>query len=418
MKALTVLGIVWTPLFLSMATSVKAGVSGESETRFQIDNDRFGETETSIEQWTSVYYKDNGGDLRMAVQFAVEVGEQQTSEQLYQCYLRSGGRDQQPELTLGRFALADTAGFNSLDGFSIRQKLVPLTWSVYSGRPQKLDGYVDESADLLLGVTTRYDLTQFAAIDSFHRLALNLGLEKTWSHTSELILHGGLNGERPGADEASVLRDFQLAVDIDLGEELLRRAIFDTHFDLKQQGHLRVGYHFYQPDDELESFRERYHGIYNDERQSVARGVWYLPPTGALETRLELSGNRHEQGNGGLGMAAEFIYTTATGPIFEFRSDFLDIDDDQVVSNYFRHRQPITSLTLFQTEAVYQTKETRLSGRNRLFGLAFTFSQRLQKQFFLNFSGEWLDHSDREGEYRLAMSIRYDFYQTNTGELP
>jgi hypothetical protein len=418
MNALTVLGIVWTLLLFLMVTSVRAGVSGESETRFQIDNDRFGETEASIEQWTSLYYKDIGGDLRMAVQFAVEAGEQQTSEQLYQCFLRSGGSDHQPELTLGRFALADTGGFNTLDGFSIRQQFAPITWGVYSGKPQKLDGYVDEAAELLLGVTTRYDLTQFTASDRFHRLALNLGLEKVWRNTSELILHSGLNGERPGTDETSLLRDFQLAVDIDLGEALLRRAVLDTHFDLKQQGQVRVGYHFYQPDDDLESFRDRFHGIYNDERQSVTRGVWYLPSTSALETRLELSGNRHQQGNGGLGMAAEFIYTTATGPILEFRSDFLDIDDDRVVSNYFRYRQPITSLTLFQTEAVYQTKETRLSGDNHLFGLAFSFSQRLRKQFFLNLSGEWLDHSERADEYRLAMSIRYDFYQTNTGELP
>jgi hypothetical protein len=418
MKDLAVFGIVWKLLIFLLATSVKAGISGDTETRFQIDNDRYGETQTTVEQWTSIYYKDNGGDLSMAIQFAVEAGERETNKQLYQCFLRSGGGIRQPELTIGRFALADTGGFNTLDGFSIRQQLTPLTWNIYSGKPQKLDGYVDGGGDLLLGLSTLYDLTQFSAIDNFHRLAFNFGLEKVWSNTSELVLHSGLNGERLSSDDESILRDFQLALAINLEEQTLRRAIFDTHFDLKQQGQLRVGYHFYQPDDELETFRDRYHGVYNEERQSQARGVWYLPSNGALETRFELSGNRHEQGNGGMGMAAEFIYTSETGPVFEFRSDILDIDDDRVFSQYFRYHQPITSLTLFQTEGVYQTKQTRLSGRNHLFGYSFSFSQRLLKQLFLNLSGEWLDHSDREDEYRLAMSIRYDFYQTNTGELP
>jgi hypothetical protein len=418
MKHLAVFAIVGKFLLFSMINPVTAGVSGETEIRFQSDNDRYGETETTLEQWTSIYYKDHGGDLRMAIQFAVEAGEQQTSEQLYQCFLRSGGGIQQPELTIGRFTLADNSGFNTLDGFSIQQQLVPMAWKIYSGKPRHLDGYQDDTAELLLGFNTRYDVTEFATDDSFNKLTFNLGLEKVWSNTAGMILHAGLSGERPGSDGAASLRDFQLAVDLNLEERSLRRAIVDTHFDFKQQGQARVGYHYFQPDEDLDTFRDRYHGIYNDERQSIAKGVWYLPSTGALETRFEVSGNRHEQGNGGLGMAVEFIYTTSYGSYLEVRSDYLETDDDWVISNYLRHRQPLSSLSLLQTEAVYQTKETGLSGRNHLVGLSLSLTRRLLKQLFLNLDGEWLDHSDREDEYRLAMSLRYDFYQTDTGELP
>jgi ribosome-associated toxin RatA of RatAB toxin-antitoxin module len=78
----------------------------------------------------------------------------------------------------------------------------------------------------------------------------------------------------------------------------------------------------------------------------------------------------------------------------------------------------LSSLTLLQTEAVYQTKETGLSGRNHLTGFSVSLTRRLLKQLFLNLGGEWLVHTDREDEYRLAMSLRYDFYQIDTGELP
>jgi hypothetical protein len=418
MKGSVFIAFICTLLLISVSSSVLAGISGNSETRLQIDNSHYGETQTSIEQWTSLYYKEHGGDLQMAVQFAVEVAEEEASEQLYQCFIRSGEGGDQPALTIGRFEMSDISGFNTLDGFSLQQRLAPFTWKIYSGKPRHFDGYEDEAAGLLLGLSTQIDLTSFADIKEFNKLIFNLGLERIWRNTGEMMLRGGVSGERRSSDEESQLRDFQLAVDVNLQEQSLRRALFDTHFDLKKLGHVRVGYHYYLPDDDLETFRDRFHGIYNMQRQSIFKGVWYLPATGPLETRFEISGNRHEQGSGGIGMAAELIYSTSYGATLEGRSDYLDIDDDWAFSNYLRYRQPINSLSILQAETVYQTKKTLLSGRNYLTGFSLLLSRRLKKQLFLNLSGEWLDHSDREDEYRFGMSLRYSFYQTNIGELP
>jgi hypothetical protein len=418
MKGSAFIAILCTLLLFSVSRSVMAGVSGNSETRFQVDNSRYGEAETSIEQWTSLYYKENDGDLLFAVQFAVEGAEEETSDQLFQCFIRTDEGGDQPALTIGRFEMSDISGFNTLDGFSIRQHIAPFTWKIYSGKPRHMDGYEEEKADLLLGLAAQYDLTSSTYLKQFKKLIFNLGLERVWRSTGAMTLRGGLSGERHSSDDGIQLNDFQLAVDISLDEQSLRRALFSTHFDLQHQGEVRIGYHYYLPDEDLETFRDRFHGIYNMQRQSILKGVWYLPQTGPLETRFEISGNRHEQGNGGIGMAIELIYPMLYGSTIEGRSDYLEIDDDRAVSAYLRYRQPVSSLSILQTEGVYQTKKTRLSGRNRLTGLSLSLSRKLMKQLFLNVSGEWLDHSDREDEYRLAMTLRYDFYQTNAGELP
>jgi hypothetical protein len=418
MKGSFIITILSSLLLFPVSRPVMAGISGSSETRFQVDNSRYGETQTAIEQWTSLYYKAHGGDPHLAIQFAVQGTDEQISEQLYQCFIRSGEGGEQPVLTIGRFEMSNATGFNTLDGFSVQQRLAPFSWKIYSGKPRHVDGYETERADLLLGLGTQYDLASSTHVDQFSKLMLNLGLERIWNNTGEVILHAGLSGERLSADDGAQLRDFQLALDISLDDRSLRRALFDTHFDLRHQGQVRVGYHYYLPDEDLVTFRDRFHGIYNMQRQSILKGVWYLPQAGPLESRFEISGNRHEQGNGGIGMALELIYSTRYGSSIEARSDYLEIDDDRAISAYLRYRQPVSSLSILQAEGVYQTKKTRLSGRNRLTGLSLSLSRKWMKRLFLNLSGEWLDHSDREDEYRLGISLRYDFFQTNTGELP
>jgi hypothetical protein len=418
MKGSAFFSILCPLLHFLVSTSVLAGVSGNSETRFLVDNSQFGEAQTSIEQWTSINYKEIGGDLFFTAQFAVEAGEESTNQQLYQCFLRSGEGGDQPELTIGRFAMSNVSGFNALDGFSVRQQLTPLNWQIYAGKPRHMDGYEEETADLLLGFATQHDLAAYSDLKQFNKLLFNLGLEKVWSNEGGLILRGGLSGERHNSEDGIQLSDFQLAVDLSLDDKSLRRAFFDTHIDLHQQGQVRVGYHYYQPDEDLETFRDRFHGIYNMQRQSLLKGVWYVPTTGPVETRFEISGNRHEQGSGGMGLALEMIYPTQHGSSIEGRSDYLEIDDDRAIALYFRYRQPVSSFSILQVEGVYQTKQTLLSGRNRLTGFSLSHFKRLRKQLFLDLSGEWLDHSDRDDEYRLGMTLRYDFYQTNTGELP
>jgi hypothetical protein len=119
-----------------------------------------------------------------------------------------------------------------------------------------------------------------------------------------------------------------------------------------------------------------------------------------------------------LGLATELVYHTHYGPIWDGRVDYLETDDDYATSIYLRYRQPITSMSTLKLEGVYQKKQTQLSGENNLKGLSFSIAQRFFSQFKLDLSGEWLDHSERDDEYRLGLSIRYDFYQTNVGELP
>lgn len=418
MNRSTVWAIVCNALLIPIASTVKAGVSGDTEVRLQLDNTHFGETETSLETWNTLYYKDLSSDLEMGVQFAVEADEDRATGNIYQCFIHSDGGGEMPDITIGRFENIDSSGFNTLDGVSISQRLSPLSWKLYSGKPRRFEAYLGDDAELIMGLSSDYDLLSLAQTKQFKKLNINLGLERRWTQTQQLNLHLSLMGERPEFDEGTQLSDFHLAADIRLDNQTLQRIVADTHYDLKTQGTLRLDYRYYRPAEEPETFRDRYHGFYSMDRQSIFKGVWYFPKRGGLETNFELNGSRQEQGNGGLGLATELLYQSRNGPVWDGRVDYLETDDDYATSIYLRYRQPITSMSTVALESVYQKKQTQLSGENNLKGLSFSIAQRIFSQLKLDLSGEWLDHSQRDDEYRLGLSIRYDFYQTNVGELP
>jgi hypothetical protein len=418
MKATTITAIVCELLLLSMTRSVLAGVSGDTETRILADKSRFGDALTSIEQWTSLVYQEIGGDLRMGLQFAVEADEDESAGQIYQSYIQGGDAVEQVQYTIGRFESVDLNGFYTLDGFSLAKTFATSHWRFYAGRPRHLEAYVQEDADFLFGLDGHFDLIPEVESERFKKLIFNLGMERRVGESNPSLLHAGLTGEQVDFEQGPQLGDFQFAADIDLNDLSLSRVVMDTRFDLKSYGGLRLGYHHYVPDPERDTFRDRYHGVYNDTRHSVLRGVWYLPKMANLESRVEVSGNSQDHGHGGHGVAAEVMYTTGYGPIVDARVDYLEMADDQVISTYLRYRHPITAFSKLELEGVLQKKETLLSGDNHLEGFSVSYSQRFLKQFTFAVSGEWLDHSDREDEYRAAVSLRYSFYQVNTGELP
>jgi hypothetical protein len=418
MNRSAICAIVSHLLFIPLAASVKAGVSGDTELRLQVDNTHFGETETSIEQWTDLYYTDQSSGLDLGLQFAIEVGEPDDTGQIYQCFIRSDGDGVAPDITIGRFENIDSSGFSSLDGVSFDQQLDKLGWRLYAGKPRRLEAYWEEDADLVLGLFSDLNLLSFYQADRFNRLFLNLGIERRWSNTRQSNLHLGLSGERPEVDAGPQFKDFNLSADWDLDDQNLHRMVLDTHYDLKAQGFLRLGYRYFRPDEEPETFRDRYHGFFSMERQSLLKGVWQLPKYRTLQTNFELNGSRQEQGNGGLGLASELIYATGFGAVWDTRLDYLQSDDDYAFSGYLRYKQPIDSSSRIELESVYQKKFTQLSGDNHLLGLSCSYSQRIKSAWRVDLSGEWLDHSERDDEYRLALSVRYEFYQTNVGELP
>ncbi|MCG8486070.1 MAG: hypothetical protein MI756_01225 [Chromatiales bacterium] len=405
-------------LLLPIAVTVEAGVSGDTELRLQVDNSHFGETESSFELWNDLYYTDRSNGLDMGFQFAIEAGEPSDSARLYQCFIRSNGDGVAPDITIGRFEHIDSSGFSNLDGISFDQQFDHIGWRLYAGKPRRFEAYWQEDADLIIGLFSDLNLLSLYETDRFNRLLLNLGLEQRWSRTRQRNLHLALSGERPEVEEGPQFKDFNLAADLDLDGQNLHRMVLDAHYDLKAQGHLRLGYRYYRPDEEPETFRDRYHGFFSMDRQSILKGVWQLPKYKRLQTNFEFNGSRQDQGNGGLGLASELIYATGFGTVWDGRVDYLESDDDYAFSGYLRYKQPINASAIVELESVYQKKSTQLSGDNHLRGFSCSYSQRIKSAWRVDLSGEWLDHSVRDEEYRLALSFRYEFYQTNVGELP
>jgi hypothetical protein len=354
----------------------------------------------------------------MGLQFAVEADEDENTGQLYQSYVQGGDAVDQVQYTFGRFEWIDLNGFYTLDGFSLTKAFSASRWRFYAGRPTHLEAYNRQSADFLIGLDGHFDLIPESNSERFKKLIFNLGFERRVGDSNPSLLHAGLTGEQIDFEQGPQLGDFQFGVDIDLSGLSLSRVVMDTRFDLKAYGGLRLGYHHYVPDPERDTFRDRYHGVYNDSRHSVMRGVWYLPKMASFESSVEVSGNSQDHGHGGQGLAAETVYATGYGPIVDARVDYLEMADDQVASAYLRYRHPISAFSKLEIEGVLQKKETLLSGTNHLKGFSVMYSRRLLKQFTLAVSGEWLDHSDRDDEYRAGVSLRYAFYQVNTGELP
>ncbi|MEJ2609295.1 MAG: hypothetical protein P8179_04205 [Candidatus Thiodiazotropha sp.] len=395
-----------------------AGISGSSETRLQVDSSRYENSDNYLEQWTALYYRDLASDLRMGTQFELDANEEGVTGRLYQLYLKSGDHSDRPELTIGRFETIDNSGFQTLDGFSVINRSSPVAWKVYAGKPRRFEDLYSSDAETMVGLGGVYDLQPAIKSEQFEKLLFNIGLDHRWSSSKQTNFHGSISGLLQQVEERTQLSDFYLAADVNLDTRTYQRVVIDTHFNLARQGSVRIGYRYYQPDEEPETFRDMYHGFYSMQRQSLWKGVWQLPKWKDLQTYLEMNRSHLEFGSNGAGVAAEMVYAMRKGNIVDLRLDYVELEEEYATSLYLRSRQPISSTLKFVAESVFQSKHTQLSGDNHLIGLSLSVAKMLMKQTTLDLSGEWLGHSDRDNEYRLSVSFRYDFYQTNTGELP
>jgi hypothetical protein len=401
-----------------LSESLFAGLSGSAELRWQTDSSRFQNTEHTLEQWTAINYQDLASGFSSNLQFSLKVDEGTTQGRLYQCYLRSGDGEVRPELTLGRFETVNSDGYQTLDGFTWRQRHDAFGWRVMAGKLKRFEDYAIDATDLMLGVSGDYDLLGVFAMPAFERVRLDLGLEHLRGTSPQTRLHGGVSGLFKENQTRFFLSEFHLAGDVNTDDGTWHRISADSRFDLHRLGVLGLRYAYYDPDDELETFRERFHGFYSLERQSVARGLWQLPEMSGLRLQFELSGNRPDAGAEGMGWAAEANYPLPGSHRLDARLDYLKVDKEHAVSLYLRDRAPLSSRMEMAVEGVYQTKQTGLSGDNHLWGVSLEASRMIFKQARLCLSGEWLDHSARDDEYRLGLVLRYDFYQIDTGELP
>ncbi len=402
----------------AVCESAQAGWSGSTEFRWRLDSSRFEQTERALEQWTGLNYLDLSSGLASGVQFSLEGDGDDWRGRLYQAYLRSGDGYERPELTVGRFEAVDSSGYQTLDGVALRQRFDAFDFNLRAGKPRRFEAYESDASDLLLSASGDYDLLALWPLPSFERISLNLGMERQWSASLQTRLLGGLSGVFREREQPFSPRDFHLAFVRDVDDERWYRLIADGRFGLGTMGMLRLGYAYYDPDEAFETFRDRYHGFYSLERQTVTRAIWQLPAVGGVNTQLEFYASRPEAGAQGWGWSVEMDTLVGRSHRLDTRIDATEADEDHAYAVYVRDRLPLSPLMEMSAEGVYQTKQTGLSGENHLWGVSLSASRLIFKQTRLCLRGEWLDHSVREREYRLDLALHYDFYQIDTGELP
>jgi len=412
MSCFRAIGIMSGGFLLCTLSPAWAGYSGFMETTLQMDNFLFNNNRSYLEQWGEVIYTDRIKGQQAVLQFGLRGGDEgEIDHALHQLYFRTQIERYGSEVTIGRFDHADGGGFYTLDGISLQSAERPVRWNLFAGSSKRIDDYDGLSGGFLLGAEGRYQAETGSGYSGLKTVNTRLGLQHQWHDENALRMTWGMGGSGGGDPKAIGLKRFNVSGSFRLDQQEMDALSGSADIDLQTYGRMHLLYDFYQPGKTPASFRDRFYHDYARGRQSVAKGSWHRPLTRRLTGLLEVSRRWREIGSSGSGMAAELNYRDVDGWRLESRLDYLTLNGDESISLYGRVRKALTAFVELELEAVLQRKETQLSGSNQAIGSAFRLKRRLRKDLFIDLFGEYIDQSDRDNEYRLGLSLRYDFFK-------
>ena len=148
---------------LMMFTSAEAGLFGRVDSVGVADN-RTGHHSVYIEEQADITYVDEEAGWRLGAALALRLENQNEWGSQGEIYHLYGERRLDGELfssvKVGRMQRSDALGFYTLDGVQLRGKTKQLGaqgFTLYAGRPGRIDDFQMVEADLLLGGEIQWD---------------------------------------------------------------------------------------------------------------------------------------------------------------------------------------------------------------------------------------------------------------------
>lgn len=376
------------PLF--QYTCAFAGMEGRIESSVGADN-RLNYGVAWIEEHVDLLYRDREGNLTSGFSGSVRLREDEFEGKLYQLYLEKGIG---PAFFLkaGRFERADGSGFYTIDGASVKRAQQGLSLEVYGGRPERVEEYRSTSADSVFGgegvftgvkFTGRLGYQFFSDGDVSERVMGGLRTSERWNKALTLAAAGTYLPETGGIE----------TFDAEMEGRPVERSLFVLSYSL------------YQPDKQVESFRERFYREYATGREGEIKASVHYRMEQGIETFGRVRRVSHNSENHGYGGTIGAGVRSSGGTEVRGEVDTLYLEGEKAVSLYLTSSVPLAYDALIRFEMAVQRQEKRTTGENNAYGFDAEFRKMLKGNLYVSGYGMYISNSCMDDEYRAGLRV-------------
>lgn len=367
-----------------------AGIEGRLESSVEADN-RPNYRSVYMEERADLVYKEREGNFTSAFSGSVRLGDEEFDGKIYQLYMdKRVGHGLM--LKAGRFERGDGSGYYTIDGMAVRRVHHVLSLELYGGKPERIEDYRSTSAGLVIGgdgvftgnkLTGRLGYQHFNGNDASERVMWGVRSLEGWNNALTLAAAGTY------LPETGDIETF----DAEMEGRPAERSL------------LVLSYSLYQPDEQVESFRELFYREYATGREEeIKAGIHCRTEHGTeIFGRVRrVSHNSDIYGYGGT-IGAGTRNSRGTGVRGEV--DSLYLEGENAVTLYLASSVPLAYDTLIRFEMAVQRQEKRTTGNNNAYGFDAEFRKMLKGDLYLSGDTMYISNSRMDDEYRAGIRV-------------
>lgn len=372
-----------------------AGIEGRLESSVEADN-RLKHGSAYLEEQADLVYREREGSLTSGFSGAVRLGDEDSDGRVYQLYLEKGV-GAAVILKGGRFERGDGSGFYTIDGAAVRRVRPGFSLELYGGRPERIEDYRSTSARLVIGgdgvfsgdhLTGRLGYQHFNGNDVSERLMWGVRTSEGWNKALTLGTAGTY------LPETGDIETF----DAEMEGRPAERSLFSLSYSL------------YQPDKQVESFRERFFREYATGREEETKAGVHFRAGHGTEIFGRVRRVSHNSESNGYGGTIGAGIRNSEGTEVRGEVDTLYLEGEKAVSLYLASSVPLTYDALIRFEMAVQRQEKRTTGENNAYGCDAEFRKMLKGDLYVSGYGMYMSNSRMDDEYRVGMRVTLLIY--------
>ncbi|MCK4707407.1 MAG: hypothetical protein KAU21_02235 [Gammaproteobacteria bacterium] len=390
--------------------SAQAGFYGRIDGRVQADT--YLNDSGFVEETADIRFVDKQRGIESGLSLAFRQGDENEAN-LYQLYLEKSLEGLISSYKLGRFERADSLGFYTLDGGVLKSSSDDFLFTLYAGKPSRIDDYTSVDGDALYGFDVHFEninLSQLSSSILFNTAVARIGWQRLEDDAHETRLNWGLNGS--GEIKNSVLHGFGLTFNGSYlsSDNTTEQLQFKLYGDMGKRSRVQIDYETFSLDEPYLSFREQYYSVYANGRQTSLAASYYFKQN--TNTKWITKGRTvlRELGENGYGASLGVELREYSGTEYVAQLDYLSLDEDRVVSLYGETSYSFSALIKSRFSAAIQSQDKWLSGNNQAVGVEANLQQMLRSGLYLtlSLSSVWNTHLDDDYLFALNLSYRFD----------
>jgi len=401
-----------------VVTSAEAGLFGRVDSVGVADN-RNGHHSIYIEEQVDVSYVDEQAGWRLATALSARLEDRAGGlfqGDIYHLYAEQSFNDGPlSAVKIGRMQRSDALGFYTLDGAQAWGEVSQLgaqKFTLYAGRPGRIDDFYMVEADLLLGAELQWDNRplhyRFDTID-IESINGRVELQHLRKGASENRISWSINGN--GKLHQSSLSDLKLGFggSYQFGQRQLEELLFSAEARRGRSEYLKLAYQSYSPSSPTLTFREQYYSLYVLGQQQEFAASYRLRPKNSLSWGAKGRLVTRENGLSGLGITGSLSQWQYFGADMSAQLDLLKLGSDNASTLYLEGERPLSALRRLRAALVLQHQQKQLAGDNNAFGFDGELEQMLSSTLYLSVALTHIWNSRLNDEYRYGVRLSYRF---------